>query len=104
LSRFTLSPDAEYDLAEILDYLNGLPHKPVDRIGSSIENMLHSIGKQPYLGAPHSALTRLIGEEVRSRLVHPYRIFYRLGKNIPEFFALRHGARDPAALLDRRFQ
>jgi plasmid stabilization system protein ParE len=104
LSRFILSPDAEDDLAEILGYLDGLPPEPADRIGLSIENMLHSIGKQPYLGTPHSALTRLIGEELRSRLVYPYRIYYRLGKNIPEVFAIRHGARDPAPLLDRRFR
>jgi plasmid stabilization system protein ParE len=104
LSRFLLSPDAEDDLDDILSYLDELPREPADRIALSIQTMLHNIGKEPYLGAPHSALTRLIGEEVRSRLVYPYRVFYRLGKKVPEVFAIRHGARDIQSLLGRRFQ
>jgi hypothetical protein len=76
LSRFHLSPDAECDLDEILAYLDQLPRQIGDRIGESLEMMLHSIGKQPYLGLQDSYLTRLIGEEVRSRLVLPYRIYY----------------------------
>ena len=66
--------------------------------------MLQSVGKQPYLGTSHSHLTRLLGEEVRSRLVHPYRIYYRLGASTPEVIAILHGARDQRSILGERFQ
>jgi plasmid stabilization system protein ParE len=49
-------------------------------------------------------LTRLLGEEVRSRLVHPYRIYYRLGASTPEVIAILHGARDQRSILGERFQ
>jgi len=104
LSRFHLSPDAEVDLDEILAYLDELPQQAADRIGQSLQTMLHSIGRQPYLGVRSSYLTRLIGEEVHSRLVYPYRIYYRVGKNIPEVFAILHGAHDQRSILNSRFQ
>ena len=104
MSRFFLAPEAHRDLNDILSYLDELPHEPGERIAHSLQAMLHSIGREPYLGTPQSHLTRLLGEEVRSRLVHPYRIFYRIGKHSPEVFAILHGARDQSSILDRRFQ
>jgi plasmid stabilization system protein ParE len=104
LSRFHLSAEAELDLDDILTYLDQLPLEPGDRIAESLQGILESIGTQPLLGAPHSQLTRLLGQEVRSRLVPPYRIYYRLGKNIPEIIAILHGARDQTSILGNRFQ
>jgi toxin ParE1/3/4 len=104
LSRFHLSAEAELDLDEILAYLDQLPLEPGDRIAESLQGMFESIGSQPYLGASHSHLTRLLGQEVRSRLVPPYRIYYRLGKSIPEIVAILHGARDQSSILGSRFQ
>jgi plasmid stabilization system protein ParE len=104
LSRFLLSIDAEFDLDEILAYLDEIPQDPGDRIAQSIQTMLESIGSQPYLGTQQSHLTRLLGEEVYSRLAYPYRIYYRLVKSIPEVFAILHGARDQRSILDSRFK
>ena len=104
MSRFHLSAEAELDLDEILAYLDQLPLEPGDRIAESLQGMFESIGAQPLLGAPHSHLSRLLGQEVRSRLVPPYRIYYRLGANIPEIIAILHGARDQSSLLGNRFQ
>jgi plasmid stabilization system protein ParE len=104
LSRFRFSIDAERDLEDILEYLDQLPLEPGDRIAESLQAMFESIGSQPYLGAPHSHLTRLLGQEVRSRLVPPYRIYYRLGSRIPEIIAILHGARDQSSILGSRFQ
>jgi len=104
LARFLLSLDAEQDLDEILSYLDRLPRVPAERIAMSLQTMLHHIGQEPYLGAANSALTLLLGEEVRSRLVPPYRIFYRTSRKLPEVFAILHGARDISSILDQRFQ
>ena len=94
---------ADFDLDDILAYLDGLPDEPANRILDSIEETLQSIAKQPYLCAAHSELTRLLGEEVRSRLVSPYRIFYRVGRSGPEILSILHGARDQRNLLTSRF-
>jgi plasmid stabilization system protein ParE len=67
VSRFHLSPDAEGDLDEIVAYVDQFPLQVGDRIRESLQTMLHIIGRQPYLGLQDSYLTRLIGEEVRSR-------------------------------------
>jgi plasmid stabilization system protein ParE len=59
--------------------------------------------EQPYLGLHHSELTRLLGEEVRSRLIAPYRIYYRLGRSGPEIISILHGARNQRSILTSRF-
>jgi plasmid stabilization system protein ParE len=103
LTRYFLSKDAEQDLEEILVYLDGLPLEPADRIARYLQFILDRIGEQPYLGSTQSYLTRLLGQEVRSRLAYPYRIFYRFTKDVQEVFAILHGARDQISILTRRF-
>lgn len=83
MSRFFLSPAAQNDLENIRASVNGVPSGHAKPIAISIQAMLLSIGSQPLLGTAHSHLTRLLGQEVRSRLVPPYRIYYRLGAKIP---------------------
>jgi plasmid stabilization system protein ParE len=46
----------------------------------------------------------MLGVEVRSRLTHPYRIYYRLGSATPEIIAVLHTARDTQTILAERFQ
>jgi plasmid stabilization system protein ParE len=104
LNRFLLSAGAQRDLDDIREYLVGVPPEHAKRIAQSLRAMLRSVGKQPLLGTAHSYLTRLLGEEVRSRIVPPYRIFYRFGKNVPEVIAILHGARDQHAILGERYQ
>jgi plasmid stabilization system protein ParE len=104
MSRFFLSAHANRDLDEIESYLDKLPKGPAARGAEAIVRTLHSIGKEPYLGAPHSTLTRMLGVEVRSRLTHPYRIYYRLGSATPEIIAVLHTARGTQTILAERFQ
>ena len=103
LTHRALSPEAELDLDEINAYLSQVPAGPAERVMRSIQDTMHSILAHPYLGAPHSHLTLLFGEEVRSRLVAPYRIFYRVRHNQPEIVSILHGARDQRSLLSSRF-
>ncbi len=102
MSRFYLSTQADADLAEILEYLNRLPDAYANRISGSLEAMLFAIGRQPYLGSPHSKFTCLLAEEVRSRIVAPYRIFYRMTGEVTEIFALLHTARNIGEILAER--
>jgi plasmid stabilization system protein ParE len=64
MSRFFLSADANRDLDEIERYLEELPIGPASRGAETIVRTLNSIAKEPYLGAPHSTLTRMLGVEV----------------------------------------
>ena len=66
--------------------------------------MFDTIGREPYLGQPHSTLTRIVGTEVRSRLSQPYRIYYRVDGTAPEIIAILHTSRDTNFLLAERFQ
>ena len=104
MNRFYLSADANRDLDEILAYLDELPLEPGDRIAQSLQTALSTIAQHPFLGTAHSHLTHLLGEEIRSYLVYPYRIFYRAGRTVPEIIAILHGARDQSSILTRRFQ
>ena len=104
MNRFFISPDATGDIDEILDYIDQLPIGPGERVVDELQAMILNIAAQPYLGAPHSYLTRLIGHEARSRVVGPYRIFYRLKSSHPEIIAVLHSARDIRGILSVRFQ
>lgn len=83
------------DLDDIRIYLQEIPLLHALRVVQQLQVTLHSIGVQPMLGVAQSELTRLLGQEVRSRLTGSYRLFYRLGSDAPEIFAILHTARDP---------
>ncbi len=104
MKRFLLSHDADYDLDEILTYLDALPDKPAVLIASAIQKTLNSIADQPYRGGLQSELTRIAGVEVRARVVNSYRIFYHIRGETPEIVGVLHAARDSDAIMARRFQ
>ncbi len=99
-----LSPDARRDLAEIRLYLTQLPVQPAKKIIREIKATLRGIAENPYIGQTHSDLTRIAGQEVRSRLCGTYRIYYRLGQPAPEVFAIRHTARNSRGMMASRLQ
>jgi plasmid stabilization system protein ParE len=103
VKQVPFSADGRDDLAEILDYFGQIPDGPANRILDSLEETFQSILTHPYLGAAHSELTRLLGEEIRSRLVASYRIYYRLGRSGSEIISILHGARDQRNVLTSRF-
>ena len=104
MSRFFLSDDAKRDLAKLDLYLDGLPGAPARAIAAEVFHLLHSIGSAPYLGVGHSDLTRAFGEEIRSGVAAPYRIYYRLGRTYPEVLAVLHGSRDQRTEMLRLVQ
>lgn len=104
MTRFVLSPFASEDLDGLIAYLEALPKRPALRIGKAIRRMLEQIGESPLLGTTQSELTRMMGFEVRSRLVESYRILYRTGGTVPEIIGVLHSARDVRKAMAKRVQ
>jgi plasmid stabilization system protein ParE len=99
-----MSPDAERDLDDILEYLDGIPERPALFIASTLQKAFDSLAAYPYRGAAQSELTRIAGQEVRSRYVNDYRIFYFVAGRAPEIVGVLHAARDGVGLMARRLQ
>jgi plasmid stabilization system protein ParE len=104
VKRFILSPDANHDLDEIESFLDAIPSKPAIRFGAALQAMLWRIAENPLQGAVQSELSRLCGDEVRSRFVAPWRIFHHPGGSVPEIIGILHTARDVAAIMTNRLQ
>jgi plasmid stabilization system protein ParE len=104
LKRFFISPAANQDLDEFRQYIDSLPSQPGDRMAHALGAVLLSIAANPYLGQASSALTRIAGEEIRSRLLGKYRVIYRFSRSAPEIIGILHTARDIPAILAQRLQ
>ncbi len=104
MNSFRLSPDADHDLDLILAHLETIPEKPAKTIVASIRMALRDVASFPYRGALQSELTRLAGVEVRSRLVHSYRIIYKVRSDSPEIMGVLHTSRDIVSTIARRLQ
>jgi plasmid stabilization system protein ParE len=104
VSRYFLSGPAKNDLAEIRRYLDPNPDRYTRPIRHGLRLMIEDIGLNPQRGAIHSEATRLLGQEVRTRVLPPYRLFYRDSHAIPEIVAVIHTARDVSSILMERLQ
>jgi plasmid stabilization system protein ParE len=102
--RFYFSPEASADLDEIQHYLDEIPRQHVVPIRRGLQNLIREIASHPDRGASHSQATLIFGFEVRTRVVIPYRIFYRDNRGIPEIIAVLHTARDIRSILSKRVQ
>ncbi len=99
-----MSSDARRDLAQIKAWMDDLPAAPARRIANALRNAFDSIASNPFEVPADSALTRLFGQEVRSRLIKPYRVYYFTDGRHPEIIAILHGNRDKSAILAARVQ
>ena len=104
MKRFLLSSNARRDLAQIKAWIDDLPVRPARHIANALNNAFDSIASNPFEVPADSALTRLFGQEVRSRLVKPYRVYSFTDGKHPEIIAILHGNRDKSALLAARVQ
>jgi plasmid stabilization system protein ParE len=104
LSRFFFSPCAKRDLVDIKAYLDSVPQAPANKIARALQATFRSIAENPYQGVGQSALTRLAGVEVRSRLVDSYRILYTVGRSAPEIIGVLHTSRNIASIMAKRLQ
>ena len=104
LSRFYLTPLAMADLDEVRRYFAPIPERFGAPIRHSLRAMLQEIAAYPQRGSSHSEATRLLGLDVKTRIVPPYRIFYRDLRGTPEVLAILHTAQDLPTILRKRLQ
>jgi plasmid stabilization system protein ParE len=100
----TLSLQAKLDLQEIRIHWSRTSAAQRSQTSRELRRAIQSIGAYPLIGARQSELTRIYGEEVRSRLCGNYRIFYFVSRPIPEIFAILHVSRDLRETLANRAQ
>jgi len=104
MSRFYLTEHAGEDLDDIRSYFADIPDRFGLPVRQALRTMLHEIAANPQRGSSHSEGTRILGQEVRTRAVPPYRIFYRELRGVPEILAILHTAQDISAILRKRLQ
>jgi len=92
------------DLADIRNYLDPVPERYAQPIRRGLRLLLQEIAAYPERGTVHGESTRLLGQEVRSRLLALYRVFYREHSGAPEVLAILHMARDASTILTERLQ
>jgi plasmid stabilization system protein ParE len=104
LSRFYLTPYAAADLEGIRRYFTPIPERFGAPIRRALRAMLHEIATNPQRGNTHSEASRILGQDVKTRVVPPYRFFYRDLHGTPEILAILHTAQDVPSLLRDRLQ
>jgi plasmid stabilization system protein ParE len=102
VSRFFLSRQASDDLADIRRYLDPIPEIYTRPIRRGLRSLIQEIGLNPFRGTIHSEATRLLGQEIRTRALPPYRLFYRDLRGTPEIIAILHASRDVSSILSGR--
>lgn len=104
MQNFTLHPEAEIDLAEILDYLEDESPAAADSFLDQVESALLSLVRFPHQGYRRPNLTSL---PLRFKLVGEYAIAYAPDAEPLWVVAVFHGRRSPrviAAMLRGREQ
>jgi len=104
VSRFCFTSYSSADLDEIRAYHQTIPDRFGMPIRRALRAMLHEIAAHSHRGAIHSEATRPLGQQVNTRAVPPYRIFYRDRNGSSEILAILHTAQDVSALLAERLQ
>jgi plasmid stabilization system protein ParE len=104
MSRFYLTNQAGEDLAEIRRYFAPIPDRFGLPVRRALRAMVNEIAANPLRGSSQSEATRILGQDVRTRAVPPYRIFYRDLNGVPEILAVLHTAQDISAILRKRLQ
>ncbi|NVO16529.1 MAG: type II toxin-antitoxin system RelE/ParE family toxin [Rhodoplanes sp.] len=90
------SPEAERDLGDAYDYvaITGSPGGAANLL-RSLEQGCRSLLDYPHKGRPRSELT----SGLRSMVIHPYVVFYRLSETAVEVVRVLHGRRDIDAIF-----
>lgn len=90
MARLTWSPRAVRDLDAICEYVGRSSEEAARELARQIVALAESIPSQPYLGPAVAEYGR---DELRERLIHNYRLIYRLRGEDVEVAAVIHGAR-----------
>ncbi len=86
---------AERDLAEILAYLDERNQSAAEKLATAIDARCALLSQLPEMGRPRDELA----PGLRSVVVKPYVIFYRVTKEAVEVLRILHGARDVDSIM-----
>ena len=100
MSRFIVSPQAQSDIAEILDFLADEGLAVLEQYEAKFEEAFHLIAQMPLLGHTRPGFEDL---PVRVWVVRPYLVVYLPGSRPVEIVAVLHGARDVDEVMPDRF-
>jgi toxin ParE1/3/4 len=89
------SPQAEADLDAILDDLNQKSPSAADRYAAAFEEKGQALARFPELGRSRPE----IAPTLRSTLVTPYVIFYRIEGDTVQILRILHGMRDLQSIM-----
>ena len=103
MKPYTLSVLAKQDIAEIRRYLGARSADAAIRLGRRFRLAFDGIAENPNAARLHAEFSELLGEPVRTRKVGRYLILYRSSADVPEIFAVLHGARDLGRVIENRF-
>jgi plasmid stabilization system protein ParE len=76
MTRFSFTPDAEFDIDEIATYLQELPKVPALRIGRKLQQAITNITRFPGLGRIDKRLTLVTRTKVLRLVSGKYILFY----------------------------
>lgn len=90
-----LSPQAERDLEEILTDLDRKSTAAADRYAAAFDEKGRTLARFPEMGRSRSE----INPTLRSTLVAPYVLFYRLEGDVVQVLRILHGRRDVRSIM-----
>lgn len=94
------SPQAEADLESILDELDLRNRSVADRYATAFDEKHQLLARFPELGHTRPE----IAPHVRSVLVHPYVLFYRLEGETVQILRILHGKMDLGSIMKSESQ
>jgi toxin ParE1/3/4 len=89
------SPQAEADLDSILDDLNQKNPAAADRYAAAFEEKGQALAQFPEIGRARPE----IAPALRSTLINPYVIFYRIEGDTVQILRILHGMRDLRSIM-----
>ena len=90
------SLQAEEDLEIILEDLNERGQALAERFATAFEEKSQLLAQFPEMGRPRPE----IATNLRSTLVHPYVLFYRLEGEVVQIIRILHGKRDLRSIME----
>jgi toxin ParE1/3/4 len=94
------SPRAEADLEAILEYLQRSNPAAAQRYATEFYDKAQALSLFPEMGH----LRPEIAENLRSTLVWPYVIFYRLEGGVVQIIRILHGKRDLRRIMNKELK
>ncbi len=97
MAEIRRSPRAEADLESILEYLERTNSSAAQRCAMDFREKTEALARFPEMGR----LRPEIASDLRSTLVWPYVLFYRVEDDVVQILRILHGKRDLRRIMRR---